>query len=222
MTIKMKDKDLRESVMAELEFEPSIDAADIAVAVEDGVVTLSGHTPSYGQKIRAERAAWRVKGVKAIAQDIEVRVPGAAHLSDDELARRALDMLAWNSSLPKDRIKCKVQNSWITLIGEVKWNFQREAAEKTVRNLQGVMGVTNDITLKPVETVKPTEVREHIVNALKRQAELDAGKIKVSVLDTGVVSLDGTVKTWDEREAAEFAAWGTPGVREVRDHLVLQ
>jgi len=219
MSIKLSDKQLRQHVMDELDFEPSIDSADIGVAVENGVVTLSGHVPSYAQKLSAERAAWRVMGVKAIAQEIQVRVPGDKKNNDVEIALRAVSMLAWNGSVPRDSVQVKVQNGLVTLTGQVGWNYQRVAAEAAVRKLSAVVGVVNHISLAPTTVVQPVEVKQRIMDALKRHAEVEAAQIKVSVRESGVVSLEGDVENWDERDAVERAAWCVPGVRAVEDHL---
>ncbi|AGG88573.1 MULTISPECIES: BON domain-containing protein [Rhodanobacter] len=213
----MSDKQLRQDVIDELDFEPSIDAADIGVTCENGVITLSGHVPSYTQKVAAERAAWRVKGVKAIAQEIQVRFAAAKKTNDDEIAQRALNILAWSSPSPHDAVHVKVQDGWVTLTGEVRWNYQREAAEASVRRLSGVLGVTNAIALTPAAI--PADVEERIRNALRRQAEIEAARIRVVVDDGGTVSIEGDVDNWEERRAVERAAWSTPGVRMVEDHL---
>ncbi len=213
----MNDKQLRRDVIAELDFEPSIDAADIGVAVEDGVVTLSGHVPNYAQKLAAERAAWRVKGVKAIAQEIQVRLASDKKCNDDEIAKRALDILAWNASVPREALHVKVQNGWVTLTGNVNWNYQRDAAEAAIRKLSGVVGVANSIDLVPA--VQSADIKQRIVDALKRHAEVEADRILISVQAGGKVSLEGDVHNWDERRAVERAAWSAPGVRIVEDHL---
>lgn len=213
----MNDKQLRQNVMDELDFEPSIDAADIGVAVESGVVTLTGHVPNYAQKLAAERAVWRVKGVKAIAEEIQVRFPGDKKQNDDEIAQRALNIIAWNTFIPRDSVRVKVQNGYVTLTGQVDWNYQREAAAADVRNLGGVIGVTNDISLKPV--VQTVDVKQRITDALMRHAEIEASHVQVSVHDGGTVNLEGEVDTWDEREAVVRAAWSAPGVRAVTEHL---
>jgi osmotically-inducible protein OsmY len=213
----VSDKLLRQHVMDELEFEPSIDAADIGVTAENGVVTLSGHVPSYSQKLAAERAAWRVKGVKAIAEKIEVRFPTSQKLADDEIAERALNMLAWSTTIPRDAIKVKVQQGWVTLSGKVHWQFQRVAAESGIRKLAGVKGISNDIKL--IESVQPGDVKERILGALKRHAEVEANRIHVDVRPDGTVKIDGEVDNWDERQAVERAVWSTPGVTVVEDHI---
>ncbi|MBB5206548.1 BON domain-containing protein [Chiayiivirga flava] len=213
----MNDNELRQNVIDELDFEPSLDAANIGVAAERGVVTLTGHVASYFQKMSAERAAWRVKGVKAIAQEIEVRLPGDRQLADDEIARRAVNILAWDESVPTDAVKVRVASGWVTLSGSVPWNYQRTAAEYQVRKLSGVAGVINNIELVP--QVSAVDVRQRIVSALKRNAEVEADRIRIDVRDNGLVKVEGVVDDWDERQAVERAVWSAPGVHRVEDHL---
>ena len=213
----MNDRELRQLVMDELEFEPSIDSAGIGVSAEHGVVTLSGHVPSYTQKLAAERAAWRVKGVKAIAQEIDVRLPGDARTNDDEIAQRALNVLAWSSAVPRDAVKVRVANGWVTLSGQVDWNYQRAAAESEVRKLTGLVGVINDVSLKPAAQV--VDVKQKILDALKRHAELEARDIRVEIREGGTVRLEGGVDNWDERQAVERAVWSAGGVRAIDDRL---
>lgn len=213
----MNDKELRQFVIDELEFEPSIDAADIGVTAEHGVVTLSGFVSNYAQKMAAERAAWRVKGVKGIAQEIKVRLPGDKKHNDDEIAQRILNILAWSTMVPQDTVRVRVTDGWVTLSGKVNWNYQRASAESEVRKLGGVKGVTNDIQLAPTPEIG--NIKQHIEDALKRHAEVEASRIRIEVLNNGVVRLDGDVDNWDERQAVENAAWSTPGVRIVDGHL---
>lgn len=215
----MNDKQLRSHIIDELDFEPSIDSADIGVAVENGVVTLTGHVPSYWQKSTLERIIWRVKGVKAIAQEVEVRLPIDKRDADDQIAERALNMLAWDVSVPDNAIRVKVQDALVTLSGEVNWNYQRKAAENDVRKLSGVFAVVNNITIKPM--VQSSDVRERIEGALKRHAEVEANKIIIDVKDNGVVTLDGTVDNWEERQAVERAVWSAPGVRTINDRIAI-
>ncbi|MFD0737886.1 BON domain-containing protein [Lysobacter koreensis] len=215
----MNDKELRQNVIDELDFEPSIDAADIGVAAEHGVVTLTGYVPNYAQKTAAERAAWRVKGVKGIAQEIQVRFPGDSRQDDGEIAQRALNVLAWNVVVPKDSVHVKVQDGWVTLSGQLDWNFQREAAMADVRKLAGVSGVVNDMTLKP--SVQAGDVKQRITDALKRHAEVEASHIQISVRDGGTVDIEGGVDNWDERQAVMRAVWSAPGVRAVSEHLLI-
>jgi osmotically-inducible protein OsmY len=214
----MDDKTLRQSIIDELDFEPSIDAAHIGIAVENGVVTLTGHVGSYAEKIAAEDAVKRIKGVKAIAQDIEVRYPGAEKRSDDEIAKRALDILAWDVSVPNERIQVKVQKGLLTLSGEVDWYYQKQAAENAVRKLSGVVAVIDQIAIKAA--VQPADVKRRIEDALKRNAEVEADNIRVAVSD-GKVTLEGKVKAWYERQLVEQAAWAAQGVRAVEDRLYI-
>lgn len=214
----MKDVDLRQDVLDELEFEPSIDAADIGVAVEDGTVTLTGHVRTYAQKHEAERIVKRVKGVRAIAQEIEVRPAGSHLTADDEIAKRAVSSLMWNASVPRDKVQVTVEDGYLTLSGTVTWYYEKTAAEKAVQTLSGVKGVTNLIAIKP--SVSPADVRQRIENALKRDAEIEATRIHVQVTDSKV-TLEGRVRNWAEREAAERAAWAAPGVVNVVDHITI-
>ena len=212
----MTDMKLKQTILDALEFDPSIDAASIGVSVDNGVVTLSGHVPTYFEKMKAEDIAIAIRGVKAIAQEIEVRPAGTHLTADDEIARRVLDVLRWSTTLPADAVKVKVQGGWLTLTGAVEWNFQREAAARAVRDMSGVKGVTNNIIITPKAT--PADLRDRIERALKRQAELDMNNIRVEVAD-GAVTLEGKVHSLAERRVAEQAVWAAPGSREVRDRL---
>jgi osmotically-inducible protein OsmY len=214
----MDDLELKKSVESELNFEPSINAAEIGVAVKNGVVTLSGRVPSYWEKVSAERAAARVSGVKAVANELEVRLPGSSERTDEDIAQAAVDTLRWSVFVPQDRIKVKVSKGWITLEGNVDWQYQKSAAEKAVRKLFGVLGVSNLIEVKP--QVSKAEVKTSIEAALKRLAEVDANRIRVDTED-GKVVLSGSVRSWFEREEAERAAWAAPGVRSVEDRIAI-
>jgi osmotically-inducible protein OsmY len=213
---QMSDRTIKQAVEEELDWEPSIDAEHIGVTVEDGVVTLSGHVGSYAEKYAAEKAAKRVKGVRAIAQEIEIRFPSDKKTSDDQIAKRALDIIAWNSTIPKDKVLVKVQSGFVTLSGEVEWFYQRDDAENAVRKLAGIKGISNEIKIK--SRVEASDIKQRIETALKRNAELEAGTIKVSVFN-GRVTLDGKVKAWYERDLAERMAWSAPGVTSVDDHI---
>lgn len=213
----MNDKELRQNVIDELEFEPSIDSADIGVAAESGVVTLSGHVPSFAQKLAVERAVWRVKGVKAVAQEIEVRLPSDKQVADDQIAQRALNILAWSTMVPHDAVQVKVTDGWVTLRGKVNWYYQRNAAESEVRKLSGVKGVINDIALAPA--VQPGDVRQRILDALKRHAEVESSRIRIEVREGGTVCLEGEVDNWDERQAVGRAAWSAAGVHSVDNRI---
>jgi osmotically-inducible protein OsmY len=212
----MNDKELRQDVIDELEFDPSIDAANIGVAAEKGVVTLTGHVASYAEKLAAEQATWRVTGVKGIAQEIQVRIPSDKKTNDDEIAQRAIRVLEWSVPAPAGAIHVKVQGGYVTLSGSVEWNFQRLAAERAVRTLTGVAGVSNQVMLAPRASV--VDVEDRIRAALKRHADVEAARIRISIQD-GRVELRGEVDDWDERLAVENAAWSVPGVRAVEDNL---
>ena len=212
----MSDKTLKQAVEDELEWEPSIDAEHIGVTAEDGVVTLTGHVGSYAEKFTAEKATKRVKGVRAIAQEIEIRFPNDKKTSDDQIAKRALDIIAWDSTIPTDKVQLKVQDGFITLSGQVDWYYHRDDAESAVRRLAGVKGIANDIIIKP--RAQALDIKHLIETALQRNAEVEAGSIKVSVLN-GRVTLDGKVKAWYERDLAERTAWSAPGVISVEDHI---
>jgi osmotically-inducible protein OsmY len=214
----MSDLSLRQDVMDELEFEPSINAASIGVVVENGIVTLTGHVGSYVEKVAAERAVQRVKGVHGVAQEIEVRRPEDKKSADDEIAKRAVKIIAWDSTIPEDKIQVKVQHGWITLTGEVEWYYQRVSAENAVRKLSGVIGVTNMISVRP--HIDASDIRQRIEDALRRNAAIEAGAIRVAV-SGGKVTLEGRVHTWHERGVAERAAWAAPGVSVVEDHLTI-
>jgi len=213
-----KDTDLRRDVLDELEWEPSVDATDIGVTARDGVVTLTGSVGSYTEKLTAERDTKRVQGVKAIANDIEVRLPGTAERTDTDIARAAVDVLKWKSLVPHDRIKVLVKNGWVTLEGEVDWQYQKDAAFEAVHHLVGVKGVTNVIALKP--HVSATEVKSRIEAAFRRSAELDAQKVRVETRD-GKVMLRGDVHSWSERQEAEQTAWSAPGVTQVENLIAI-
>ncbi len=212
------DIDLRRLVEEELEFDPSIDAAHIGVAVEKGTVTLTGHVPTFAQKRTAEAIVRRVKGVKAIAQEIEVRPMGTHTTADDEIAKHAVNVLGWHSGIPANAVQIKVSDGYMTLTGKVKWHYQKVEAETALHNLEGVKGLVNLIEIEPA--VSPTDVRQRIEKALRRDAELEANQISVSVTDH-TVKLEGKVRTWSERQAAERAAWAAPGVVKVDDHIAV-
>jgi osmotically-inducible protein OsmY len=212
----MTDLEIRQDILDELAFEPSIDAAHIGVSVEDGVATLSGHVSTYAEKLTAEDVATRVKGVRAVAVEIEVRCVGHKQHSDDQIASRAIDIIAWNTALPEGPVHVKVEGGWVTLSGEVRWQFQRTAAEHAVKKLGGVVGVINLLTIRPCPTVP--DIRHRIEEALRRSAEVDAGRISVKVQDSKVV-LEGGVRAWNERGVAERAAWSVPGVSAVENHI---
>jgi len=215
----ISDHQLQQDVLDELDFEPSVSAVHIGVGVHAGVVTLTGFVSSYGEKLAAERATRRVKGVKAIAEEIEVRLPSDAKVADDEIAARAVDILKWRIGFPADRISVKVEKGIVTLTGDVDWRFQKNAAEAAVHQLSGVAGVANIIRVNsPVPVI---EVKEKIQKALHRNAELDASRITVQA-EGGKVTLGGKVHAWYERDIAERAAWSAPGVTDVQDHIQIE
>jgi osmotically-inducible protein OsmY len=214
----MSDKTLRQDVVDELDFDPSFDAANIGVAALNGVVTLTGHVNSYSEKVAAEKAAQRVRGVRGIAQEIVVRHADDKKTADDQIAERALSIIAWNARIPGNEVKVTVAQGWVTLSGNVHWHYQRAAAESAVRHLSGVVGVTNLIEVTPM--AQPQDVRAKILEALKRTAEVEADSIGVLVHGNRV-TLEGKVKACYERGVAERAAWSVPGVAAVENNLNL-
>lgn len=213
------DMQLQRDVIEELAWQPNIREAEIAVGARNGVVTLSGFVDSYAQKYAAARAVESVRGVRAVADDLKVRLPQAFVRSDTDVAHAAVSALKWDVEVPDTRIKVLVDDGWISLDGAVDWQFQRTAAENAVRHLAGVNGVINRITVQQPK-VSAYEVNQRIEEALKRNAALDAEKISIDARD-GRVVLRGTVRSWAEREDAERAAWAAPGVSEVDDEIAV-
>jgi len=211
------DSELQRGVMEALAWEPSIDAAGIGVSTESWIVMLTGTVKSLPQKWTAVRAAQRVAGVKAVTDAIIVKLPGDSERSDADIARAAVNALDWNVSVPRNRVKVVVEHGRITLDGDVRFHYEKIAAERAVRHLIGVTGVSNLISVKPPK-VSVGDVKQRIEQALERAAELDAGKISVEAVE-GKVTLRGTVNSWTERDEAEWAAWAAPGVSRVENDI---
>lgn len=212
------DSEIEQDVKAELEWDPDLDATDIAVKVKSGVVELSGFVRSYTDRYEGEIAAKRVAGVVGVANDVEVRLPSIDERPDPDIARDAVAAMRSQLPISSESIKVLVRSGWVTLEGEVEWQYQRQTAETAVRRIKGVKGVSNTILLKP--HVEPEQVRRKIMEALRRSAQLDASRITVESTGGDVV-LKGTVRSWIERDEAERAAWAAPGVTNVDDHLVI-
>jgi osmotically-inducible protein OsmY len=219
-TVVRTDVEIQQDVLEELRWDPEVEPSDVGVEVDDGVVTLTGTVDAFIQRWAAERAALRIAGVRAVANDIVVKPPGTR--TDTDIAKDVADALESNSLVPQGRIKVMVEDGWVTLEGEVEWWRQREETEDAVRRIRGVEGVTNLIIVKPVQTdVSPDEIKRGIERALVRTAELDASRIQVMV-EGGHVTLTGTVHSWAERVVAEQAAWRAPGVTSVTNRIVVR
>jgi osmotically-inducible protein OsmY len=212
------DSEIQKDVTEELKWEPSLRDDDIAIGVRDGVVTLAGFVDSYTEKWTAERVASRVKGVRAIANDLEVKLPSSSQRPDPEIAHAALDALKWNISVPTDRIKVKVEKGWLTLEGDVDWYYQREAADRTVRQLTGIRGVSNLVSVRARPT--PSDLKQKIREALRRGAEFDAEHITVELSGNRAI-LRGIVRSYAEMRDAERAARNAPGITEVENKLTV-
>jgi osmotically-inducible protein OsmY len=213
-----QDDKLQKAVLAELKWEPRIAAAHIGVTAENGTITLTGHVESYGQKLAAEVATGRVLGVKAIAEEIEVRLPHSIKRDDADIAAAAISRLAWDTVTPADEIKVKVEKGWMTLTGEVTWHFQKEAAEREVRNLMGVRGVSNQVTIK--SRVNTANLSDDIQHALHRSWFFDDEKVHVTAQE-GRIKLTGTVGSWLERRTAGSTAWAAKGATSVENDLIV-
>lgn len=210
------DSQIQKDVMDELKFDPTITHERVGVAVKNGIVTLTGSVPSYFEKTAAERAAHRVAGVQAVAEEIEVKYPGSYARDDGDIAESILHAFRWNVRIPEKKLKVQVTKGWVTLAGEVEWEFQRTAAEEALKSLAGVTGVTNSIEIKP--KIQATDVKTKIEQALKRSAEREANQIMVQV-EGRHVTLSGKVRSYAELLDARGAAWSAPGVTAVEDRL---
>jgi osmotically-inducible protein OsmY len=214
------DEQIQQDVLRELKFEASLQPNEIGVAVKDGVVTLTGWVDSYLKRWTAEEAAHRVHGVKAVANDVEVRLPTSSERTDADIAAAVVRALEWDAFVPVDQIDVTVSKGWVTLKGEVEWGFQRSDAERVARRITGVRGVSNLITVKPRTSPSPDEMKKKIEDALVRSAEMDARNIKVEVQGNKVI-LSGTVRSWAEKKEAERTAWSAPGVASVDNRIVI-
>jgi osmotically-inducible protein OsmY len=216
-TLIRTDEELQRDVLAELKWDAQIQPNEIGVSVKDGVVTLTGWVDSYLKKWSAEEAAHKVTGIKAVANDIEIKL--ATERTDPDIAEAAVHALEWDAGVPSDKVKATVSKGWVTLKGEVEWQYQKQDAEQVVRRLSGVKGVTNLITVKP--RVTPSELKKKIEDALVRNAEIDANKITVEV-QGGKAILKGTVRAWAEKEEAARVAWSAPGITSVDNRITLE
>ena len=209
---------LAQDVIRELEWEPALDATRLKVSEDDGIVTLDGHVRSFWEKDVAVEAAQRVTGVRAVADQIQIDLPAASQRGDAALARAVANALEWNAAVPDESLSVRVQDGWVTLSGNVDWQYQKAAAEQAVRPLVGVRGLISDITVTPRAHV--SQVKEQIDAALRRYAELDADRVRVET-DDGDVTLRGAVRSWPERRQIERAAWAAPGVSHVTNEIVV-
>ena len=214
----MTDRQLQENVLAALDWEPSLDITEVGVTVDQGVVTLRGDVKTFSEKATAERVTLGVYGVKAVANDLTVRIGNGLERTDSEIALAAVNALKWNSQVPTGAVAVTVSRGWVTLKGELDWNYQKEAAGRAVRDLIGVVGVANNLAVHPRVSVE--DVESKIEAALKRSAEVDARRIHVSAMD-GKVVLTGNVRSWAEREEARHAAWAARGVKDVDDRIAI-
>ncbi len=212
------DSDIQKDILAELNAEPNLKNDDIAVGVRDGVVTLAGHVDSHADKWRAERVVSKIKGVKAVVNELEVRLPSSSQRTDPEIARAVVDALQWNVLVPHEGIQVVVEDGWVTLRGQVDWYYQKEEAERAVRNITGIKGVSNLITVAAVPT--PSDVKNRIAEALRRGAQFDADRITVEVVGHKAI-LKGTVRSYAELLDAERAARKVPGITEVENQLTV-
>jgi osmotically-inducible protein OsmY len=213
------DVQIQTDVMDQLKWEPFLKASEIGVSVKDGVVTLSGHVDSYSKKLVAENAAKKIKGVKAIAEDIQIGVSPAYRKTDTDIATAVLNALKWHAAVQEEKVKIKVEDGYVKLEGEVEWEYQRNYAKSAIEHLEGVRSVLNFITVKP--KVSPSEIQRKISAAFQRSASLDADKIAAEVIGSKVI-LRGFVRSYAEKEDAANAAWSAPGITDVENKLVIK
>jgi osmotically-inducible protein OsmY len=218
--MQRSDPEILQDIITELKAEPSLRDDDIGVSVRDGIVTLAGYVDSYLDRWKAERVASRVRGVRAIANDLEVKLPASSVRTDPDLARAGVQVLQWNIAVPADRIRVRVDKGWVTLEGEVDYYYQKEAAERAIRSVTGVRGISNLIMVRPSGAARPDEIKRRIREALVRAAEIDADRITVEVED-GKVTLKGAVRSYAEMREAERAAANVAGVTEVENRLTV-
>ena len=212
------DAQLQEDVIEELKWDPKLNAAEIGVAVKNGIVILSGHVDNYTKKLAAEEAVKRMKDVKGIAEEITVQLSFDGKRTDEELAQAAVNALKWNNAVPDQNIKVEVEKGWLTLEGHLDWQFQKDAATNAVKDIIGLKGVTNLLTIKP--KINIPVVRDTIKKALERSADIESDRIVIET-QGNKITLRGKARSWSERNEVERAAWCAPGVMEVEDELVI-
>ncbi|MEV4625416.1 BON domain-containing protein [Micromonospora sp. NPDC049523] len=220
-TITRSDEEIQRDVLDELEWEPRVQPNEIGVTVQEGVVTLTGWVDNYAKKWAAERSAHRINRVRAVANDIEVRLPSSAERTDPDIALAATRALEWDAFVPVGNLDVTVSNGWVVLRGDVEWEYQKRAAERSVRRLASVRGVTNGINVRPIGLPSPDELEQLVVNALIRSAETDVERIDIEVQGDLIV-LTGAVDSWLERQEAERVAWSAPGVAAVDNHITVR